>query len=42
MIHITRNWTSYDRQLSDQMSDILVNFAGQPVGARIKQRLSSQ
>jgi para-nitrobenzyl esterase len=34
MIHITRNWTAYDRQLSDKMSDILVNFAksGQPIG----------
>jgi para-nitrobenzyl esterase len=34
MIHITRNWAAYDRQLSDKMSDILVNFAkiGQPIG----------
>jgi para-nitrobenzyl esterase len=34
MIHRTRNWTAYDRQLSEQMSDILVNFAknGLPAG----------
>lgn len=33
MIRLTRNWTAYDRQLSDEMSDILVNFAksGRPV-----------
>jgi hypothetical protein len=34
MIHLTRNWTTYDRQLSDKMAYILVNFAkaGRPVG----------
>ena len=34
MIHLTRDWTATDRQLSDTMSDILVNFAksGRPAG----------
>ena len=27
MIHLTRNWSPYDRQLSATMSDMLVNFA---------------
>jgi para-nitrobenzyl esterase len=38
MIHITRNWAAYDRELSDMMSDILVNFAksGQPVGQGVR------
>lgn len=38
MIHLTRNWTAYDRQLSDKMSDILVNFAksGQPMGQGVR------
>jgi len=38
MIHITRNWTPYDRQLSDEMSDILVNFAkrGRPAGKGVQ------
>jgi len=38
MIHITRNWTPYDRQLSDQMSDIFINFAknGQPIGQGVR------
>ena len=38
MIHVTRDWTAYDRQLSDRMSDILVNFAknGQPKGQGVR------
>lgn len=34
MIHLTRDWTATDRQLSDTMSDMLVNFAksGRPAG----------
>jgi len=38
MIHVTRDWTAYDRQLSDKMSDILVNFAknGQPKGQDVR------
>jgi para-nitrobenzyl esterase len=38
MIHVTRNWTAYDRELSDEMSDMLVNFAksGQPAGQGVR------
>ncbi len=38
MIHITRNWTAYDRELSDKMSDILVNFAkdGRPIARGVR------
>ena len=38
MIHVTRNWTAYDRELSSKMSDILVNFAksGEPAGQGVR------
>jgi para-nitrobenzyl esterase len=38
MIHATRNWAAYDRELSDKMSDNLVKFAksGQPAGRGVR------